>query len=153
MSQLLTHTHTHNRIQDATEFKPKSQSCISFEGHALPLNWTAKKKKSPTLSAIPWVQDKLTNSPHTHHPLPHWAALQRGWYRSTESSYLLLSVCPQGSRSPQAQLSVPGPSPRYGPADLTPKASVNSLPSHHLQPSLSTQGRQSAARVWGQLAR
>ena len=46
MSQLLTHTHTHNRIQDATQFKPQSQGCIFFEGHALPFNWTAKKKKT-----------------------------------------------------------------------------------------------------------
>ena len=134
----------------------------ALKGETVPDSLPATPKSPPTRRVPPRgppFQPSLglkTSSPTPHTPttpLPHWAALLRGWYRGTESSYLFLSVCPQGSRSPQAQLSVLGPSPRYGPADLTPKAWVDSPPSHHLQPSLSTQGRHSAARVWGQPAR
>ena len=66
MSQLLTHTHTHNRIQDATQFKPQSQGCIFFEGHALPFNWTAKKKNKKPFFVQLTVIRKILSLNQTH---------------------------------------------------------------------------------------
>ena len=51
-----------------------------------------KKKKKGALPAIPGIEEKLINSPHSHH---HWAAHKCGWYWGIESTYLFLCVCPQ----------------------------------------------------------